>query len=266
MKKLAFCFLIIDIINLEELWNIFFKNVNKNKYNIYIHFKADKKLKYFEKYKLNNCVHTQYADISLVKAQNLLLDEALADPETTHCIFISNSCIPLKNFTHIYNSLNRDYSYFNMNPNIECFPRFNSVLNFVKKKYIRKSHQWCILNRKHASLMLGEKSYLKWFRHCYAPDESAYITNIFNNRLEREIITTYNSTTSATTFVNWDERIFVDRGGNLGGRWGPKYYDSITIEELTTLLNSRSLFGRKFKRAAVISLVNKTYLDSITSS
>jgi len=114
--------------------------------------------------------------------------------------------------------------------------------------------------------MLGEKSYLKWFRHCYAPDESAYITNIFNNRLEREIITTYNSTTSATTFVNWDERIFVDRGGNLGGRWGPKYYDSITIEELTTLLNSRSLFGRKFKRAAVISLVNKTYLDSITSS
>jgi len=79
MKKIAFCFLIYDIINHEELWNIFFKNVNKNKYNIYIHYKYNKQLKYFEKYKLNNCIKTSYADISLVKAQNLLLEKALTD-------------------------------------------------------------------------------------------------------------------------------------------------------------------------------------------
>ena len=28
MKKIGFCFLIYDEIVLEELWNIFFKNVN----------------------------------------------------------------------------------------------------------------------------------------------------------------------------------------------------------------------------------------------
>ena len=39
MKKIAFCFLIYDIINHEELWNIFFQNVDTNKYNIYIHYK-----------------------------------------------------------------------------------------------------------------------------------------------------------------------------------------------------------------------------------
>ena len=51
IKKLGFCFLIYDKINLEELWNIFFKNIYKKKYNIYIHYKIDVPLKYFEEYK-----------------------------------------------------------------------------------------------------------------------------------------------------------------------------------------------------------------------
>ena len=38
MKKIAFLFLIYDILNLEELWRYFFLNVDKNKYTIYIHF------------------------------------------------------------------------------------------------------------------------------------------------------------------------------------------------------------------------------------
>jgi hypothetical protein len=36
IMKIAFCFLIYDIINHEDLWNIFFANVDNNKYNIYI--------------------------------------------------------------------------------------------------------------------------------------------------------------------------------------------------------------------------------------
>ena len=31
------------------------ENIDNNKYNIYIHYKTDKPLKYFDKYKLNNC-------------------------------------------------------------------------------------------------------------------------------------------------------------------------------------------------------------------
>ena len=59
MKKIAFCFLIYDIINHEELWNIFFKDIDTNLYNIYIHYKNNKQLKYFEKYKLDNCIETK---------------------------------------------------------------------------------------------------------------------------------------------------------------------------------------------------------------
>lgn len=80
MKKIAFCFLIYDKINLEELWNIFFKNVDNNKYNIYIHYKTDKPLQYFEKYKLKECIETKYADVSLIHAHNLLLKQAYYKP------------------------------------------------------------------------------------------------------------------------------------------------------------------------------------------
>ena len=82
-KKIAFCFLIYDKINHEELWNNFLKNVDKNKYNIYIHYKTNKPLKYFEQYKLKNTVETKWCGESLVKAQNLLLEEAVKDKNNT---------------------------------------------------------------------------------------------------------------------------------------------------------------------------------------
>ena len=89
MKKIAFCFLIYDIINHEEIWNIFFKNIDINKYNIYIHYKTNVPLKYFEKYKLNNCIDTKWGDISLVQAQNILYTEALKDTDNQHFINVS---------------------------------------------------------------------------------------------------------------------------------------------------------------------------------
>ena len=48
MKKLAFLFIIYDEILHEDLWWNFFKNVDPNKFSIYIHFKEQKPLKYFE--------------------------------------------------------------------------------------------------------------------------------------------------------------------------------------------------------------------------
>ena len=52
MNKLAFIFLIYSTINHENIWYNFFKNVDKSKYNIYIHYKIDENLGYFDKYKV----------------------------------------------------------------------------------------------------------------------------------------------------------------------------------------------------------------------
>ena len=107
-KKIAFLFLIYDSINQEDIWYHYLKNIDKNKYNIYIHCKYNNiKLKYFEEYKLKNCITTKWGDKSLVVAQNILLEEALKDPSNQHFIFLSNSCIPIKSFNYVYNILDQ---------------------------------------------------------------------------------------------------------------------------------------------------------------
>lgn len=262
MKKIAFCFLIYDIINHEELWDLFFLNVNKDKYNIYIHYKKNVKLKYFEKYKLKNCIETKYYDVTLVLAQNLMLQEAYKDINNKHFIFLSNSCIPFKCFDHIYNNLNQNFSYFNIFPKSQCFPRCNKALKFIDKSYIQKASQWCILNRKHTKLMLITKNYLKWFNFPEScPDEHGYITNIFYYNLENEIIATYNAISDATTFANWKRSTM---GYKYLSNNELKNYNKISQKELLYLLNSKCFFGRKFNRECIGSLINKKYIDFIT--
>jgi hypothetical protein len=255
-KKIAFLFLIYDIINLEELWNLFFYNIDKNKYNIYIHYKYNKPLKYFNNYKLKNCINTKYADITLVKAQNILLQHALNDENNEHFIFLSNSCIPFKNFDHIYNNLDTNKSYFNIMPKEQCFNRCNRLLKYIDKEYIQKASQWCILNKKHSSLMIRDTKYLKFYKNIYAPDEICYITNIFRNNLQEEIVFTLNSAEEATTFTNW-------QGGSykFPSQKSLKLYDFITDEEIIHLINSKCFFGRKFDIKCIDCFKNDKYLS-----
>ena len=264
MRKIAFCFLIYDIIELEELWYKFFENIDISRYSIYIHYKTAAILKYFEKYKLPKCMVTTYAHISLVEAQNLLLSSAIWDLDNTNFIFLSGTCIPLKSFEDIYNYLNPEFSYFNLNENQDaCFPRCDKVLKWIKKEQIYKSSQWCILNRKHTIILLKNKEYIRWFKDTYAADEHCYITYIYYKNLQNEIIATYKSYNESTTFTNW---------GNPNSNYIYKYekcalknYTSITLDELTYLLDSKCLFGRKFRKLCLKSFNPSIYLDKITS-
>ena len=106
--KIAFLFLVYDEIAHEDLWAKFFEGADPSLYTIYIHYKNNKKLKHFEKYKLRNCIETKFADISLVHANNLMLREALRDEQNKKFINVSQSCIPLKSFNYIYDFLTRD--------------------------------------------------------------------------------------------------------------------------------------------------------------
>ena len=269
MNKIAFLFLIYDAINHEHLWFNFFNGIAKTKYNIYIHYKTDDNLEFFNDYKINKSktIDTRYADISIVKAQNVLLREALKDKDNKHFIFLSGSCIPLKSFKHIYNYLDPRYSYFHIAGSEDCFPDCEVALKYIPKEHIKKSAQWSILNRKHAELLVAKASdYLVWFKDTYAPDELCYITYLsyfYNNSLDKEIIaTSYNSPPEvATTFANWEDmnyKYVSDRE--------LKNYKSISEEELEHLLKSPCLFGRKFKPSCYYSLNKRFYYDAIRDS
>jgi hypothetical protein len=261
MKKIAFCFLIYDCIVNEELWNIFFKNVDSNKYNIYIHYKINQPLKYFEKYKLDNCIETKYADVSLIHAHNLLFKKAY-DDGCDKMISLSQSCIPLKSFDYVYNFLTKDdFGHFNVMPQTQCFPRCDSLLNYYDISVIQKSSNWFILNRKICESVISyDKQRIdNEYKDILSAEEHYFITNIFYNNLQDEIITTPNSANDATTFSNWEDMDY-----KYPSVCSLKKYYYITDDEMLYLLNSKCLFGRKFDRDC-ITLNNKIYVNFITS-
>uniref|UniRef100_A0A6C0LLI1 Core-2/I-Branching enzyme n=1 Tax=viral metagenome TaxID=1070528 RepID=A0A6C0LLI1_9ZZZZ len=276
MNKIAFLFLIYDMINHENIWHRYFRDfhnfeggVRKSQYNIYIHYKTDVRLEFFDEYKIHKSkiIDTKYADISIVKAQNILIKEALKDAKNTHFIFLSGSCIPLKSFDYLYHYLEPKYSYFHVADPDDCFPDCEVALQYIPKRHIHKASQWCILNRKHAELLTdgtaSSNTYLRWFEDTYAPDELCYISYlsyIYNDTLDDEIIaTSYHSPPEvATTFANWE-----DMNYKYVSERELKNYKSISEEELVHLLRSKSLFGRKFKPSCYPSLNKKIYYDTI---
>ena len=250
-KKIALCFLIYDKINNEELWWDFIKNIDKNKYNIYIHFKnTTKSLKYFEKYKLKNTIDTCWGCFSIVLAQNLILKEAIKDDKNQHFIWLSGSCIPLKSFDYIYKYLDTTKSYYNMSPNEQVFPRANNALLYINKDNIKKASMASIINRKHAKLFIKYEPQIElWFKNINNVDEIAYITMLHHLNLQNELVLTPNIAAGAIIFTSWSDmsnyKLF--KNSTIIENKAPNNYKYICAEELDYLLKSNSLFGRKFE-------------------
>tara|TARA_Y100000593_G_scaffold26559_1_gene52966 strand:- start:2807 stop:3727 length:921 start_codon:yes stop_codon:yes gene_type:complete len=263
-KKIALCFLIYDKINHEKLWNQWLKNIDKNKYNIYIHYKENKPLKYFEKYKINNCIETCWGCLSVVLAQNLLLKEALKDKDNEHFIWLSGHCIPIKSFDYVYNYLDPMYSYYNMCPDEQNLSTWHAMIgkdgetsmNYIDKTNIKKANMASIINRKHSELFINnEDNIKKWFKNIAivtgsglshgAPDEHVYISLLHHYNLQNELILTNNIAAGAIIFAQWSNmknyKIF-----NNSIKENDYTYNYICNEELEYLVNSKSLFARKF--------------------
>ena len=108
MRRSLF-FLIYDKINNEKLWYDYFKCIDKSKYNIYIHYKKDVNIGYFQKYKIkeNDIIPTQWCGKSLVEVQNKLLEYHYNQTEREHEIV-----------EHIFNNaLENQHKFTN---NIDC--------------------------------------------------------------------------------------------------------------------------------------------------
>lgn len=263
MKKIGFCFLIYDEIHLEDIWNRFFSGVDPNKYGIYIHYKTQKPLQYFEKYKLTNCIETEYGKVSIVHAHNLLFKRAYED-ECFKIISLSQACIPFKSFDYIYNFLCKDdYGHFNISPHIQCFPRASVLLNYYDQTDVQKSSNWFILNRKICERCVStDKTKIESeYASVVFPEEYYFITTVFHNHLQDTIIGTPNLSNDATTFTNWLNMNYKYRSCS-----GLKNYETIEKEELMYLLQSKCLFGRKFLKKCYSDLYVEEYLTRITSA
>jgi hypothetical protein len=235
MRSIAFMFMIYDKINHESLWKSFFDQDEKKRHNLYIHYKENSPLEFFESFKLSSTVPTKWGHISLVKAQGKLLEQALLDKDNQHFAIVSNSCAPVKKFQYIFDFLDPEKSYINASSDQEVFPRANAATSFLQNDKIKKSHAWCILNRKHAQIMLDRESDLvQWFENVEVPEEFCYRTLLNILDLNDEIVYTHSEPYEGTTFVQWTSD-------------GLTNFSVASDETLQKLIDSRCLFARKFK-------------------
>jgi hypothetical protein len=270
IKKIAFLFLIYDLITNEDVWNLFFQHVDPNKYVIHIHYKTQKELKWFEKNKLKNCIPTNYIiDTTIAKAHNILIGEALKDPHVYKTINLSQSCIPFKPFEYVYDFLTKDNnSHFNMMPMTNwSISVTGPAIKFLKRDEIHKAANWFILNRNHANCCIEHNEYLTYFENVHSPEEFLYMT-MFKKHCPNDMLCTNYSAEGATTFTNWapqDSGMVYKYPCNSS----IKNYSEISKEEVDYLLHSPCLFGRKFNSNCAVDGVPlasfEPYVQSIRS-
>lgn len=233
MKKIALCFMIYDKIQCEDLWEKWISS-HKEKLKIVIHSKHPIETRLTE-YTQIPTIETAWGDFSLVEATITLYKEAIKDEDVEYCILLSGSCIPIKSFDHVYETLLSSNGKSISNIMGSGRLGFGNNIIPVPRKNIGKHEQWIIVNRQHCKYVAEELWRIQFIfkrKDIHPPDELWFNTFMKLNGKDSEII--YRK----TTFTNWYKQGIVH----------PKTYESITDEELETILSSECFFARKFVR------------------
>ncbi len=243
--KIAFCFLTIGDIHQINLWKKFLKG-NEDKYNIYIHPKEIEKVNNeWKKYIIKDRVETKWGDISLVKASLKLFQEAYKNDANKMFILVSDSCIPIYNFNHIYNNLINHqitrYSIRNKDQDNMLKPRYNKILNntnneFLEYSKFKKQSQWCIINRNDIQIMIEKNNdYTDLYKNVFAPDEHYFIN------ISEKLNLKYDDT-KTVTFDNWNA---AELDVNSKYNKLPKTYLTVSMNDIKKAKNEGALFFRK---------------------
>ncbi|XP_051128592.1 glycosyltransferase BC10-like [Andrographis paniculata] len=163
--KIAFLFLVRRNLPLDFVWESFFENVDKANYSVYVHsepgFLFDEsttKSALFVNRQLKNSIKVAWGEASMIQAERLLFDEALRDPANQRFVLLSDSCVPLYNFSYIYNYLMVSPRSF-----VDSFldkkdVRYNPKMSpTIPQKKWRKGSQWVALIRRHAEVVVDDE-------------------------------------------------------------------------------------------------------------
>uniref|UniRef100_A0A1D1XVY1 Protein translocase subunit SecA 1 n=2 Tax=Anthurium amnicola TaxID=1678845 RepID=A0A1D1XVY1_9ARAE len=173
--KVAFLFLARAGLPLDFLWHAFFQNGDAGKFSIYIHSKpgfifdeSTTRSPHFYGRQLTESVKVAWGESSMIEAERLLLRAALGDLSNQRFALISDRCVPLHNFSYIYNYLMSSSKSF-----IDSFldvkeDRYNpKMFPTIPKEKWRKGSQWATLVRKHAEVVIADDIVFPVFkRHC----------------------------------------------------------------------------------------------------
>ncbi|KAI3502597.1 hypothetical protein L1887_30775 [Cichorium endivia] len=261
--KVAFMFLTRGPVLLSPLWEMFFKG-HDGLFNIYVHSSGspsnwtEPEHSVFHGRRIPS-KDVEWGKVSMIEAERRLLANALLDFSNQRFVLLSETCIPLFNFSTVYSYLinsNHNFveSYDLAGPvgrgryNLKMYPT-------VKITEWRKGSQWFEINRDLAIEVISDMTYFPVFQDycngsCYADEHylPTFVTRRFGELNSNRTL----------TFVDWSK----------GGPHPTRYlrYD-VTKEFLEKLRGDRSceyngksnntchLFARKFTPHALDRLL-----------
>ncbi|KAK4422241.1 Glycosyltransferase BC10 [Sesamum alatum] len=174
VPKIAFMFLTKGPLPLAPLWERFFEG-NEGRYSIYIHslpsFEGGfPSSSVFYKRQIPSQV-AEWGKMSMCDAERRLLANALLDISNERFVLLSETCIPLYNFTMIYNYImGSKYSFIGVFDEPGPYGRGRYDENMLPEVNItewRKGSQWFEINRKLALHVIEDtKFYPKFDEFC----------------------------------------------------------------------------------------------------
>ncbi|CBI23203.3 hypothetical protein VitviT2T_014566 [Vitis vinifera] len=170
--KIAFLFLVRRSLPLDFLWGSFFENADAANFSIYIHsqpgFVFDEttsRSRFFYNRQLSNSIQVAWGESSMIQAERLLFEAALEDPANQRFVLLSDSCVPLYNFSYIYN-----YMMASPRSYVDSFldvkeGRYNPKMSpVIPKAKWRKGSQWISLVRSHAEVIVDDQVIFSVFK------------------------------------------------------------------------------------------------------
>ncbi|GMI90168.1 hypothetical protein HRI_002686100 [Hibiscus trionum] len=263
--KVAFMFLSRGSLPLAPLWEKFFMG-HEGLYSIYIHTSPEfidepPVTSVFFKRKIpSKPVH--WGNVTMVDAERRLLANALLDRANERFVLLSEACIPLFNFTTVYNYLiNAEQSFIGSfdDPRPTGRGRYNKkMLPRVSLADWRKGSQWFEVNRNLAIEIISDDSYYPLFRdYCNPPcyvDEH-YVPTLVN------IISPEHNTNRSITWVDWSKpgphpREYVKKDVSMALLNQIRQGSNCTYNGRTSSICF--LFARKFHRSTLEPLLRIT--------
>ncbi|KAK4792648.1 hypothetical protein SAY86_023083 [Trapa natans] len=182
VPKVAFMFLTKGPVLLAPLWELFFKG-HEGLYSIYVHSSpswngSDPEGSVFSGRRISS-QDVEWGKVSMLEAERRLLANALLDVSNERFVLLSESCIPLFNFSTVYSYLTNSSTSF-----VEVYDlpgpvgrgRYNHhMYPSISLRDWRKGAQWFEMDRALAIEVVSDTTYFPIFQRlckhsCYADE------------------------------------------------------------------------------------------------
>ncbi|GJN17000.1 hypothetical protein PR202_gb04038 [Eleusine coracana subsp. coracana] len=262
--KVAFMFLAgTGVLPLAPLWERFFRG-QEGRFSVYVHAPPGVAINVSEDSPLYQrqipSQETSWGSVTLMDAEKRLLANALLDFSNERFVLLSESCIPVHNFSTVYDYLvDSHHSFVEVydRNSKQCRGRYSRrMAPSITRQQWRKGSQWFEMDRDVARSLLTDTKYYPLFQRycrptCY-PDEHYAQTFVHMRHGER-------NSNRTVTYVDWS------RGGPHPAMYGarnvsPELIRSIRMSAEPCLYNGRLtstcyLFARKFTPDALAPLL-----------